>query len=65
MFYFATIDNVKFRKPVVPGDQLHLHVEVTNQKRNIWKFHADAKVDGEIVASADLMCARRDLNAEN
>ena len=65
VFYFATIDNVKFRKPVVPGDQLHLHVEVTNQKRNIWKFHADAKVDGEIVASADLMCARRDLNAEN
>ena len=61
LFYFAGIDNARFKRPVRPGDQLHLHVEVTNRKRTVWKYRAVARVDGEIVAEADLMCAKREL----
>ena len=56
-----TVDSARFRKPVVPGDQLHLHVEIARQMRGIWKYRAVAKVDDEIVAEADLMCAKRDV----
>lgn len=61
VFYFATIDNVRFKKPVFPGDQLHFHVTVTHKKTSLWKFHGVAKVDGEIAAEADLMCVKKDL----
>ena len=61
VFYFATIDNVRFKKPVFPGDQLHFHVQVTHKKTSLWKFHGVAKVDGEIAAEADLMCVKKDL----
>lgn len=61
VFYFATIDNVRFKKPVFPGDQLHFHVTVTHKKTSLWKFHGEAKVDGEIAAEADLMCVKKDL----
>ena len=61
VFYFATIDNVRFKKPVFPGDQLHFHVAVTHKKTSLWKFHGEAKVDGELAAQADLMCVKRDL----
>lgn len=59
LYYFAGIDNARFKKPVSPGDQLILEVEVVKAKRGIWKFKAEAKVDGELVASADLMCAEQ------
>jgi beta-hydroxyacyl-ACP dehydratase FabZ len=52
--YFATIDNCKFRKPVVPGDQLRLELEVIASKGPVWKMHGDAKVDGVLVAKADV-----------
>lgn len=52
--YFMTIDNVKFRKPVVPGDTVEYHMVKTNQRRNMWWFHGDAIVDGQKVAEADL-----------
>ncbi len=61
VFYFATIDNVRFKKPVFPGDQLHFHVTVTHKNTSLWKFHGVAKVDGEIAAEADLMCVKKDL----
>jgi len=61
MYLFASIDNAKFKKPVVPGDTLHLHVEFIKERRGMWKFHGEAKVDGKVVCSADLMCARRVL----
>jgi len=47
-----TIDNAKFRKPVVPGDQMRVHVKKERQRGNIWKFSAEAKVDGKVVAEA-------------
>lgn len=61
MYLFASIDNARFKKPVVPGDTMHLHVEFLKERRNMWKFHGEARVDGEVVCSADLMCARRPL----
>lgn len=61
MYLFASIDNAKFKQPVVPGDTMHLHVEFIKERRNMWKFYGEAKVDGKVVCSADLMCARRKL----
>lgn len=59
LYYFAGIDNARFKKPVEPGDQMVLEVEVVKHKRSIWKFKGVAKVDGVVVASADLMCAEQ------
>ncbi|HCZ16414.1 MAG TPA: 3-hydroxyacyl-ACP dehydratase FabZ [Accumulibacter sp.] len=61
VFYFVGIDGARFKKPVTAGDQLHLHVQIVRQLRGIWKYKAEARVDGEIVAEAELMCAKRDV----
>ena len=60
LYYFAGIDNARFKRPVEPGDQMVLEVELVRHKRTIWKFKGVAKVDGHIVASADLMCAEQE-----
>jgi 3-hydroxyacyl-[acyl-carrier-protein] dehydratase len=52
--YFAGIDNCRFRRPVVPGDQLRVEVTVTAHKGPVWKMHAEALVDGAVVAVADV-----------
>jgi len=52
LVYFMTIDEAKFRKPVVPGDVLHYHVKKLKQRKNIWRFAAEARVDGGLVAEA-------------
>lgn len=52
--YFMSIENAKFRRPVVPGDQLHIHVEKLKQRRNIWKFACEAKVGSQIVSEATI-----------
>lgn len=52
--YFMTIDNAKFRKPVVPGDVVEFHVTKLKQRRNIWKFAALAIVNGNKVAEAEI-----------
>ena len=59
--YFAGIDNARFKRPVVPGDQLIFDVEITHAKRNIYKYKARASVDGELAADAELMCAIKTL----
>lgn len=57
--YFMSIEEAKFRKPVTPGDALHIHVEVVQNRRNVWKFKGEAKVNGvtcaESVFSAMIM----------
>jgi len=53
--YFLGIDNVRFRKPVVPGDQLRLELNVTRQRQSIWGFKGKALVDGKLVAEAELL----------
>lgn len=52
LVYFMTIDSARFRKPVVPGDQLRLEVRLQRHRGPVWKFSAEAKVDGETVAEA-------------
>jgi len=52
---FLGIDNCRFRKPVVPGDQIRFELEALSQKRTIWKFSGKAFVDGGLVAEAELM----------
>lgn len=59
LYYFAGIDNCRFKQPVQPGDQLFLEVRLLTSKRNISKFSAEAKVEGKVVASAELMCAEQ------
>jgi 3-hydroxyacyl-[acyl-carrier-protein] dehydratase len=54
LVYFMTIDNAKFRKPVIPGDVLHYEVTKVRQRANIWKFSAVAKVEGAKVAEAEI-----------
>jgi 3-hydroxyacyl-[acyl-carrier-protein] dehydratase len=51
----ASIDNARFRRPVVPGDQLVLNVVVTKERNTIIAFHCEAFVDGQLVAEADLL----------
>lgn len=52
LVYFMTIENARFRKPVVPGDSLHIHVTKIQNRRNVWKFQGEAKVDGVLCAEA-------------
>ncbi|MBR7159310.1 MAG: 3-hydroxyacyl-ACP dehydratase FabZ [Alphaproteobacteria bacterium] len=52
LVYFMTIDNGKFRKPVLPGDQLKLHVVKDKTRGNVWKFDGKAMVDDKVVAEA-------------
>ncbi len=52
LVYFMSIDNARFRKPVVPGDTLYVHVHKRQRHRNVWKFVSEAKVDGRVVAEA-------------
>ncbi len=53
--YFLGIDNARFRKPVLPGDQLRLELEVTRQRQSVWGMRGRALVDGKLVAEADLL----------
>ena len=54
LVYFMTVDKAKFRKPVVPGDRVEFHMKKLNQRRNMWWYHAEAKVNGKVVAEADV-----------
>jgi 3-hydroxyacyl-[acyl-carrier-protein] dehydratase len=54
LVYFMTIDNAKFRRPVVPGDRLEIHVRKQKKRGNIWRFACEAKVDGVVAAEAEI-----------
>lgn len=62
LYYFAGIDNARFKRVVVPGDQLHFEVKLLKERRGIGVFYGEAKVEGELVCSAEIMCARREIN---
>jgi 3-hydroxyacyl-[acyl-carrier-protein] dehydratase len=59
MYYLAAVDNCRFRQPAVPGDRLDFEVRTTGNKRGIWKFVCETRIDGKVIASADLLCAER------
>ncbi len=52
LVYFMTVEEARFRKPVVPGDTLHIHVAKERSRGAVWKFRSQAKVDGVLVAEA-------------
>ncbi len=64
LYFFASIDNVKFKTMVTPGDQLKLHVTVTNQRRDFWRIHGEAHVGDKLACSADLMSASKEVKKE-
>lgn len=57
--YFVGIDNARFKRPVEPGDQLRMEVEIVRVSRGIWKYKAVATVDGKVAVEGDLMCTIR------
>jgi 3-hydroxyacyl-[acyl-carrier-protein] dehydratase len=57
--YFIGIDGVRFKRPVEPGDQMKMEVEILRTSRGIWKYKARATVDSQIVVEAELMCTMR------
>jgi 3-hydroxyacyl-[acyl-carrier-protein] dehydratase len=57
--YFIGIDGARFKRPVVPGDQIRMEVEITRHARGIWKYQARATVDGQVAVEAELMCTMR------
>jgi 3-hydroxyacyl-[acyl-carrier-protein] dehydratase len=62
VYYFAGIDGARFKRPVEPGDQLHLHVEMLRMKAGIFKFKASATVGDELACEAELTCAMRAIS---
>jgi 3-hydroxyacyl-[acyl-carrier-protein] dehydratase len=61
VYYFVGIDGARFKRPVIPGDQMLLEVEAGPSRRGMAKFKAVAKVAGEVAAEAELLCALREL----
>jgi 3-hydroxyacyl-[acyl-carrier-protein] dehydratase len=60
LVYFMTIDGVRFRRPVVPGDRLELHVSKVQSRANVWKFAGKAIVEGKVAAEATFAAMIRD-----
>ncbi len=60
LYYLVGVDGVRFKRPVIPGDQLKLEVDIIRTKRGVWKFNGVASVDGQVVCTAELMCAERE-----
>jgi 3-hydroxyacyl-[acyl-carrier-protein] dehydratase len=59
--YFVGIDNARFKRPVGPGDQLKMDVEIVRNARGIWKYKAVGSVDGQVALEAELMCTIRSV----
>lgn len=59
MYYLVGTDDFRFKRPTVPGDQVMLHAKILSERRGIWKFEVEARVDGNLVASGIILCAHR------
>ena len=59
LYLFVGCDNLRFKRQVVPGDQLKLNAAVISERRGIWKFDCSATVDGELACKATILCAHR------
>src|SRR4051812_7846098 len=64
VYYFVGIGNARFKKPVVPGDTLELNIDLKRFARGIWWFSSRARVAGQLVTEADLMCTLRSIDAK-
>jgi 3-hydroxyacyl-[acyl-carrier-protein] dehydratase len=63
IYYFAGIDGARFKKPVLPGDQLIMTAKLERERAGIYKFQVQATVDGELAAEANITCAVRTKGA--
>jgi len=61
VYYFVGIDGVRFKRPVMAGDQLILKVSIDREKKGLWKYSAHAEVDDNLVTEAKLMCTARNV----
>ena len=59
IYYFVGADNLRFKRPCVPGDRVMLRATIVSDRRGIWKFNVSADVDGVLAASATILCADR------
>jgi len=59
IYYFVGADQLRFKRPCIPGDQMMLRARIVSDRRGIWKFDVSADVDGKICASATILCADR------
>lgn len=59
IYYFVGADDLRFKRPVVPGDQVRLEARIVSERRGIWKFAVQASVDGQLACSATILCADR------
>jgi 3-hydroxyacyl-[acyl-carrier-protein] dehydratase len=60
IYYLVGVDKARFKRPVGPGDQVHLEAKLLKVKRDLWVFDCQATVDGKVVASAEIMCTARE-----
>ncbi len=61
VYLLAGVDKARFKRPVMPGDSLHLETRLVRRKRGIWLFECEAKVEESIMATAEIMCTARPL----
>ena len=61
VYYFAGVDNARFKKPVIPGDQLQLNVSIERKIKGFWKYKGAALVENEIVAEAEITCILKEI----
>ena len=64
IYFFAGIDNAKFKQIVTPGDQLQIRVELIGQKRDFWRFRGEVHVGDKLACSADLMSAAKEVERD-
>jgi 3-hydroxyacyl-[acyl-carrier-protein] dehydratase len=64
LYFFAGIDNAKFKQVVTPGDQLRLEVRLAAQKRDFWRMHGEVFVGDKLACSADLMSAAKEVKSD-
>ena len=62
LVYFMTIDKARFRKPVVPGDTVRIHVNLLRKRANVWKYKGEARVEGRLVAEAEISAMLTDAS---
>lgn len=63
VYYFAGIDNARFKRPVIPGDQIRMELTLLREMRGVMKYAGKATVDGQLAAEAELLCAYRKLGS--
>lgn len=64
LYFFAGIDNAKFKQIVIPGDQLRLEVKLIGNKRDFWRMHGEVFVGDKLACSADLMSAAKEIESD-